>query len=242
MINICLCDDDNFFLEECSKILYELADKNKILLRIENFNSGEELLFFIEEDINKFDIIIMDMLMKKINGIETIKTLRDYGYNGLVIFLTDSKEHAIESYEVEPLTYLLKEKLYSEVFEKNFLKAIGKVEKEKSKRIVISVRQKNIVINLNEIVYIESMRKKLIIHKKDSCEEVYYTLEGVLEKIKEYGFIRCHKSYIVNSRFILSYNKVECQLVNGGVLPIGRKYSDTFSNEYLRCEFERLVL
>lgn len=68
------------------------------------------------------------MLMKSINGIETVKMLRKVGYSGIIIFLTSSKEFALDSFEVEPLNYILKDES-NDWFEDIFLKAAAQVAK-----------------------------------------------------------------------------------------------------------------
>ena len=106
MINICLCDDEKNILNYYSEKINEIAKLNNKLIKIEMFESGESLLFELEENPNRFDIIIIDIIMKNVNGIDTTKILRNYGYQGIIIFLTSSSEFALDAFEVEPLSYL----------------------------------------------------------------------------------------------------------------------------------------
>ncbi len=86
----------------------ELANNNYFTFKLETFNSDKSLVFELEDNTNKFDIIIMDIVMKGIDGIETSRILRDYGYNGIIIFLTSSKEFTFDSFRDEPFNYILK--------------------------------------------------------------------------------------------------------------------------------------
>ncbi|MGU8578073.1 LytR/AlgR family response regulator transcription factor [Clostridium perfringens] len=123
MINIGICDDDQRFLNELALKINNLNIVDSESLQVEKFISGENLIFELEENPNRFSILIVDIVMNGINGIEVSKILRRYGYDGIIIFLTSSKEYALESFEVFPMAYILKENI-DNVFEEILLKAI----------------------------------------------------------------------------------------------------------------------
>lgn len=241
MLKICLCDDDvntlNYYLNRISDLLNE----NNFLFEIKTFESGESLIFEMEDDPNKFNIIIIDILMKNINGIETTKILRKYGYIGIILFLTSSKEFALDSFSVEPQNYILKND-NNDRFNKIFLKAINYIHSMSNENIIIFFnKSRKTIINLDSIVYIESLNRKVIFHKiNGEVEELNDALKNIYDKIKKYGFIRCHKSYIVNFKYIKSFNNSECMLKKDIILPIGRKYSKSFKNTILENEFDNL--
>ena len=242
MLNICLCDDDINVLNYYASRINELASKNNYAFRIETYISGESLIFELEDNPNRFNIIIIDIIMKDINGIEATKILRRYGYNGIIIFLTTSKEFALDSFEVEPLNYILKSDS-DDRFNSIFFKAAEQVNEVSKKSIVISCKQQNRIINLDTIIYMESLNKKVILHKvSGEFEEVNYIFNYFYEKIKDNGFIRCHKSYIVNINYVQTFNKFECKLQKNIIIPIGRKYSKEFRNTFLENEFDNIIL
>ena len=242
MINICLCDDDINVLNYYTNKINKLLEKNNYDYSIENFKSGESLIFELEDNPNRFNIIIIDIIMKRINGIETTKILRRYGYNGVIIFLTSSKEFALDSFKVEPLNYLLKNES-DDRFKYIFFKAIQQVHKNSNKNIVISSKPQSKVINLDNIVYMESLNKKIILHKiSGDLEEVNCVLKDIYEKVKKYGFIQCHKSYIINLKYVQRFNKLECRLQKDIIIPIGRKYSKDFRRTLMENEFDNIIV
>lgn len=242
MLSICLCDDDINVIDSYLDKISELANRNNHAFKIETFRSGESLLFELEDDPNRFNIIIIDIIMKNINGIETAEILRNYGYNGIIIFLTSSKEFALDSFKVEPLNYILKDDS-DERFNDIFLKAAIQVYKGYNKNIIISSKPKNKIINLDTIVYMESINRKVILHNiSGESETVNCIFKELYGKVKDYGFIRCHKSYIVNLKYIQTFNKLECQLQREIVVPIGRKYSKNFRNMLLENEFDNILI
>lgn len=242
MLSICLCDDDKNILNYYTNRINELLEKNNYAFRIETFKSGEALIFELEDNPNRFNIIVIDIIMKNINGVETAKILRKYGYNGVIIFLTSSKDFALDSFSVEPLNYILKGDS-DDRFSKIFLKAANEVYRSSNKRIIISCKPQNKIINLDIITYMESLNKKVVLHKiSGELEEVNCTFKDIYEKVKEYGFMRCHKSYIVNIKYVQNFNNLECRLMKNIIIPIGRKYSKEFRNALLENEFENIII
>ncbi|MFQ8921369.1 MAG: LytR/AlgR family response regulator transcription factor [Clostridium paraputrificum] len=242
MLNICLCDDDVNVLNYYSSRISDLSGKNNYAFKIETFRSGESLIFELEDNPNRFNIIIIDILMKNINGIETTKILRKYGYNGIIIFLTSSKEFALDSFRVEPLNYILKNDS-DDRFNNIFLKAAEQVYKNSNKNIIVLSKPQSKVINLDTIIYMESLNKKVILHKiSGETEEVNCVFKDIYEKVREHGFIRCHKSYIVNIKYVKTFNKLECRLQRDFIIPIGRKYSKDFRHILLENEFNNIII
>ena len=242
MLNICLCDDNIEILNYYSNRIKELSDENNYAFTIETFESGESLIFELEDNPNRFNVIIIDIIMKNINGIEATKILRDYGYDGIIIFLTSSKEFALDSFKVEPLNYILKNDSDNR-FDDIFIKAAREVNKIANKNMIISTKSKNIVINLDSILYMESLGKKVILHKvSGDVKEVNCVFKDIYDRVKKFGFVRCHKSYILNIKYIQSFNKLECTLQNDVITPIGRKYSKDFRMTILENEFNNIVI
>ncbi len=242
MLNICLCDDDINVLEYYSNRISYLLEKSNYAFKVDTFRSGESLVFDLEDNPNRYHIIILDIIMKKINGIDAAKILRNYGYNGIILFLTTSREFALDSFKVEPTNYILKND-EDDKFKNIFLKAAIQVYRKSNKNILILSKPQNKIINLDTIVYMESLNKKIILHKiYGEVEEIKCVFKEMYEKVKYNGFIRCHKSYIVNIRYVQTFNKLECRVQKEIILPIGRKYSKDFRRVLLENEFDNIII
>lgn len=97
------------------------------------------------------------------------------------------------------------------------------------KKIVVNSDFKKIIIDFDEVAYITSLRKRALIVKLDGEKKRINNLLGELNvKLESMGFIRCHKSFIVNVEYIESFNKSICTLKNGSLIPLGRKYYKEF--------------
>ncbi|MEG1426650.1 MAG: LytTR family DNA-binding domain-containing protein [Oscillospiraceae bacterium] len=239
MIHLCLCDDEEAVLTLCRQRISAFARQKGLEIQLREFQSGESLLFTLEENPNSADILIMDMLMKGVSGIAATKKLRELGYGGVVIFLTSSAEYALEAYSVEPLNYILKNQLQDETFEKSLSKAIALVEDTRAQNLVFknSVGA-SLMIDLRQVLYMESMQRKIRFHTTRGIQETCATLEEIFEQVKDWDFVRCHKSCLVNLRFVQSFSRGEITMSDQSVLPIGRKYGENFGNTFSDYVFQ----
>ncbi|MFR8165898.1 MAG: LytR/AlgR family response regulator transcription factor [Enterocloster sp.] len=149
MIHICICDDSDAMRDELCGLIQELCQKHSIAASVSCCSSGEELLFDPDDKNRTTDIFFLDILMKKLNGIETAARLRAINPTAQIIFLTVSKEHVFEALDVMPLHYLLKQDMRTEKIEKVFLKAVSLAEKG---------RKENLHINLERPLALSSRR------------------------------------------------------------------------------------
>lgn len=100
------------------------------------------------------------------------------------------------------------------------------------KKVVIRIKTKSKIIDFTNVMYVAAFKKGILIVTSDGNEEVLRcSLQKIYEKIKPLGFIRCHKSFLVNIDYIDSFTKLECILQNGISIPKGRYYSKELTNE-----------
>lgn len=242
MINICLCDDDKCCVAVCKSHIEEYAKNNNIDINIVEFSSGGELLFSSEGNENYFQVMFLDIIMSGKDGVETAKELRKRGYKGLTIFLTASSDYALKSFEAEPYNYVLKQEISGERFQRLLEQVFSAVQDNSQKKLIISTSRSSVVIELDDIIYIESSLKKILLHTSEGITEAVYTMDDAIKKVEQYGFIRCHKSFVVNSRYVKAYNKSEIALANGESVPIGRAYIGEFTKGFLELAKKNVLL
>lgn len=96
-------------------------------------------------------------------------------------------------------------------------------------RIVLNMKSKKRIIDFSEIIYVTTHDKKsLLVNLNGDSEKSNCSLIEMYERISSFGFVRCHKSFIVNVNYIESFNKLNCTLKNGMTVPIGRAYKEDF--------------
>ena len=228
-MKIAVCDDSR---EICMKIteLIRERDKNS---EISLFSDGEALIASGED----FDIIFLDIEMKKLTGIETAEKLRslEEGKDGktAIIFITAFREYMEQAFDVGAFNYITKP-----IDEERFFRIFEAVSKEvdsalENKFIMVKCQGIQRRFFLHDISYIESSNKKVILNTKQGKFEVYGKLSEFEELLKE-SFFRPHRCYLVNMENISAYDYEEIVTLDGDRLPMSKQKYRDFVKAYMR--------
>ncbi len=191
---VAVCEDN---LDEQNQLI-SIIKNSSFTTKIEAFSSGEELLAKYQSD--KFDLILMDIFMNGISGIETITAIRKFDQNVYVAFTTSSIDYTLESYRLEALKYIEKPVREKSVIE---LLNIVKLNKENVPRFMIKISGKEVTVCFNHILYLEQKAHNLLIFLKGGDElQATEKLENIANQFDGKNFFRCHKSYIVNLDYV----------------------------------------
>lgn len=212
MINIGICDDELHYRVNIKDILGDILSTYSINYKIYEFSSGEELLSNYPKDL---DILIMDIQMKIINGMDTARKIREFDQNLEIIFMTSFSEFMQEGYEVKAYRYILKP-ISERKISRNILPCINEIMKKKNNYLTINVKNYVDRIKIDSIVYIETDRPNILIYTNDNKYTTKMSISKIDKILREYGFFRCHNSYIVNLKLVES--------MNSNTLKIGEKY------------------
>ena len=223
MYLIALCDDEPAELEKTEKLLKDYEKKYpgpEFMIRC--FDNADELLYLVREESYKPDLIFMDIYMqdRECNsyplGIEAVRELRDMEFKGKVIFLTTSKEYALEAFDVNALQYMVKpvteEKLFS-VLNRLF----QDMEEERRRYILLRIGGRFVRVSLNDIVYCEAQGKMQCLYLADGTQCILrMTMTEIYEQLSQYQeFVRLGVAFIVNLGYIGSLNAKEICMDNG---------------------------
>lgn len=228
MYRISVCDDNNGELEKICSIINDYADENSINAKVKTFSSGSELLEY--EDGGRYsDIYILDIIMPDMNGIQLGKAIRQKNSEAFIIFLTTSKDYALESYSVKAFSYLIKpaekENVTAELAD--CFSRIGKPPE----RFVLKCSTGTVSVSADDIVYIEYYNHRMIyrIAGGKTLESVYFrgTFDSVItDYIKNGSFIKSSASYLVNMKHIKTVNNIGFIMSDGTVLTVTRRYAE----------------
>ena len=233
-MRIAICDDEKLFLDKEYSLVEKWADERGLNIEIHAFSNGDDLLRAHNQEC--MDLIILDIIMPLLNGIDTARELRINDKNVPVIFLTSSRDFAVDSYEVDAFYYLVKPvdeiKLFSvldkffdsaehyeEIFIAHTIDGFQKILLEDISYIEAQNKVVNVVMNSGSIIEIHEQFLK--------CEEVL-----TLEK----GFFKCHRSYIVNMEYVSQFTKTEIIMGNNSI-PISRNRYPEFKEAYFEHMF-----
>jgi len=231
MINIAICDDIKEELELISSYVSKIINNINIEFKISTFNDGEEFIEHVSSSKESYDIVFLDIYMKFSNGINTAKKIREFDKECKIIFITSSKEHAIESYEVRALYYILKPIEEDKLKDAIFI-AIEDLNLN-DKNIVIKNKKGSYKIIYKDILYAESSARVVMIHLVSGQTISFYSkLKDFIELIQDDRFIRCHKSFVVNMHHVIKIEGNYIFMSGNLKIPISSVNSGTVKEKY----------
>ncbi|MCR5467335.1 MAG: LytTR family DNA-binding domain-containing protein [Lachnospiraceae bacterium] len=180
-----------------------------------------------------YDLFFLDIEMPGINGIDLSKKIRFYLPNALIIFISNKEELVFQTFEVRPFRFIRKNHFKEEI--PSVLKDI-KRELDLEKGPVISIEEPGGHItsfSLDDILYIEAMRKECVIHRKTDTVICKYKFSDFLKLLSPYSFAQTHRSYAVNCKYIFKIDSDSILLDNDESIPLGRTHRDAVKKSFL---------
>ncbi len=217
-LTIAICDDNAAQIKELRRLLDEWSGDKPFAVAIDEYISAESFLFSYPD--NPCDLLLLDIEMKRINGMELAKKLRIKGDMLPIVFITGYSEYMNEGYEVEALHYLLKP-----VDKQKLFAVLDRYVKRRTpeNEIMLKCEDSSIHISPDSIVYCEAVGKKTKVFTCDGQTLLCDTGISGLKNLLSGNFIHCHRSYLVNLRFVQSIGKAEIRLDNGTAVPLSRR-------------------
>lgn len=236
MIRIAICDDDPSCINSIRRAVQNWAEKSDLPVSISVFNNADDLLLHFQT--SACDIILLDVMMPLLNGMETAHEIRKEDASVKILFLTSSPEFAVESYEVHASGYLLKP-IQTDKLERVLMECARSLAMEPTSIVVRTVFgfQK---ISLQSIECVEAQNKKVIFYLQHGRHlEVQDALSNCASALTlENGFFKCHRSYIVSLPNTDHFSSTEVLTRSGMAVPIARGYAKAFRDAYFDYMFQ----
>lgn len=219
---IAICDDEQDQIEYISSVVSAWGKQNSCACDINIFNSAEAFLFEYEDN-KTYDILLLDVEMKSITGIELAKRIRKDNNRSEIIFITSHFEFVGEGYEVDALHYLIKP-----IDENKLIQVLNKAADKLSLEppfVVISCEGETIKLYESDILYVEAFLHYIVIHAKDKEYRIKERISAFEEKLSG-DFYRIHRSYVVSLKHITRISRTSVN-IGKSELPLSRgKYDD----------------
>ena len=232
MFHIAVCDVEKIICEEIRTFAQRYAEEKTCSVDCSIFLSGEALYESLARG-NYYDVIFLDIELFHISGIEIGEYIRRQLKDMLsqIVYISSRPEYAMELFATHPLDFLTK----PISFEK-FSVCLNQTAELKSKRgafFSYNCRGEYRRIPLSNILYFESQNRKVCVTRVN-CREAYYgKLNEVENQVKYYGFLRIHKSFIVNPQYVEVYGKTTITITNRDVLPVSREKQTEIANQII---------
>ncbi len=222
-----MCDDDSEQSAYVRRLLTRWSSDKPFAIHINEYESAEGFMFDYPD--NPCSLLLLDIEMRGMSGMELAKKLRAKGDMLPIIFITGYADYISDGYDVEALHYLMKplneEKLFA-VLDKYISRHFVK-----SEEILVACPDGSVHIPVDSIVYIEAFGRKTQVNLSDKTALECNMNIGQFEKLN--GFIHCHRSYIVNLRYVRSIGKSAALLDTGEEIPLSRRLYNEVNKRFI---------
>ena len=233
MLKIALLDDDKTALLISKGAIESFFQEKNIAISLDAFSSPVNFLAMAKEE--NYRLVFLDIDMPELNGLKVGKQLKDFNPQTDIIYLSQREDLVFDTLVLHPFGFIRKSKIiqdFASVLEL-FVNTSLNTQSE-NKKITISSKTGTISADIDSIMYIEGNKNYQTFYLKDGNVFDARVLMSDLEtKLKDHGFIRVHKGYLINYLFIRQIGTNEVTLTNNKVLPLSNKRKDEIMEEYL---------
>ena len=223
MISIAIVEDEDSCAQQMEEYLARFAAESGEEFETVRFCDGDEIL---ENYRAQYDIILMDVQMKFMDGMTAAEEIRKVDPEVVIIFITNMAQYAIRGYAVDALDYVLKPVSYF-AFSQRLERAIGRMKKRARRYMTIAIRGGARKLDISSILYVESQGHNLVFVTEGEEHTTTGTIREVEEKLESFGFFRCNKGCLVNLEHVDGVRD-GCAIVSGRALPISRGRKNEF--------------
>ena len=217
-LQIAVCDDEPMDRQQAADLTHEIMGAEGLACALSSYESAEALLTAIQDGA-QFHILLLDVMMEGLDGMELAAALRKLGDSTAIIFISSNREMALRGYEVSAARYLAKP-LQTEQLREALVYCYKTFCEKKEILLPTSKGQRG--IPLANILYVEAMERVTKLALTDRLEEVALKFSDLSALLPERQFALCHRSYLVNLDHVAYIRNQELELTTGEVLPVSK--------------------
>lgn len=240
-MRVAIIDD----IKEDRKHIHSLLDKyalqNALNIETDEFATGEEFLVCFEK--GKYELILSDIYMDRISGIDMARNIRLADEDCFIVFLTISNSFAQESYELNSFNYIVKP-VAEEKFFDTLMRIEDKIRKNNTTLHVTAKGSGSIKLSIpfNKIMYIDIVNRNVCVHMKDNIIEISETLsECGKQLLINDNFCNCCKGVIVNFEYVRKVFNTDFLMENNDLVPIKKRYNQDIKSAYMSYKLKSII-
>lgn len=231
-LKIAVCDDEEKMLHLLSSTIKSAFEKHDVIVSVDTYSSARMFSDFVKREM--YDIIFLDIQMPGADGVNLGEKIRKSNDKVEIVFVSAREDRVFDTFKIKPFSFVRKSCFLSDLSamaERYVAVKLGEVGN------IFTVNLKSGVVNVpvRNITYIEGRGKAQIINMSDKKEQItiYRSMETLEEELKDKGFIRIHKGYLVNYRHIARMENSLVELLGGEELPLSRRKTGAIKREFL---------
>lgn len=203
MYHIAIVEDEAEFRKHLTEYLTQYQNEHALEFKISVFADGAEILADYQP---VYDIVLLDIEMPKINGMDAAKQIRTQDENVVLMFITNMASYAIHGYEVGALDFVMKPITYY-TFSMKLTRALKRVKQQEQKAVLLPLSDGVKKLELNEIFFVEGQSRMLYYHTADGDYVVKGTMQSAENALAAYPFAKCNHWYLVNLMHVKEVHK-----------------------------------
>lgn len=221
-LKIAVCDDDDSQRAHLAQTVAQWAKKNRHLTETKQYADATSFLFDYSEE-KDFDILLLDIEMPGMNGIDLAKAVRKESSTVQIVFITGFYEYFSDGFDVSALHYLIKPA--------NGQKLCAVLDRAvenlayRQRSVLLATADGGIKVSLADILYVESENVYIIVHTVHGNYRTRMALAKFSERLDE-TFFKVHRSFVVGLKYIKKITRTGITLTNGETVPISRGLYD----------------
>lgn len=221
-LKIAICDDEQNQIEYITSVVTLWAKKSRHIVDIKPYSSAKTFLFDYSEE-KDFDILLLDIEMPEVNGVELAKAVRKENFTVQIVFITGYYEYFSDGFDVSALHYLIKP-----ADERKLIPVLDRAANNLSYRqrsVLLTSPEGDVKVSLADIQYVKAENVHIEVHTVSEIYRSRISLAKFAEQLDE-TFIKVHRSYIVGLKYVKRISRTDITMINGDLIPISRGMYD----------------
>lgn len=218
MLRVAIVEDDREFAMNLVNFLEEYEKEKSIQIRVRYFQDGEDI---VENYHSDYDLILMDIQMRFMNGMEAAGRIREADNKVLIVFITNEAQFAIAGYEVRAFDFLVKPVSF-ETFTARMDRCLGQLRQTPEDYLLLPLSDGAQRVDIYRILYVESRGHTMEVHTPEGIIRTNLKMSDLEDRLRDKNFFRCHKGYLINLEAVEKLEGDHC-VIGGESIPVSRR-------------------
>lgn len=227
VFRIAVCDDESQDLKQIVQNTEGILEQEGISAQIDAFESSQELLDALRKQDHGYQLLLLDVVMEELNGMDLAEKIRQLGEEVSIIFISSSRDYAMMGYQVEAARYLekpVKEDMLREALLFCWKRCVRK------KELLVNTGKHMRKIPLDQLIYAETSGRGTLLTLRGETVWVKISVSELEQELIQPQFWRCHQSFLVNLSYVENLKRYELTLKGDLTVPVSKLRYDSTRN------------